>query len=144
MGPGRHLDSWPCALSTVSLSVWPFLALSDPWHILSGASSWVGLWGDTEPCPPFPPPALALFPWQTALGPLGCCISEKRSSLAEQIQPRRKATPCKIAPGPQRRVFLVFSLTFSSGLQPRMCPVFSSLVPPHHPPHPWCLQFPEC
>lgn len=104
----------------------------------------VGLWGDTELCPLFSPPALAPSLWQTALGLLGCCISEKRSSLAKQIQLRRKATPCKIAPGPQRRVFLVFSLTFSTGLKPRMCPVFSSLVPPHHPPHPWCLQFPEC
>lgn len=129
----------------------PFLSLSGPFLLsqLPGRSSQeqadkVGLWGDTELCPLFSPSALAPFLWQTALGLLGCCISEKRSSLAKQIQLRRKATPCKIAPGPQRRVFLVFSLTFSTGLKPRMCPVFSSLVPPHHPPHPWCLQFPEC
>lgn len=80
MGPGRRLDSRPSALSTVSVSVCPFLALSDPWQILLGASSGGGSLGDTEPCPPFPPPALAPFPWQTALGLLGCCISEKRSS----------------------------------------------------------------
>ena len=131
-----HCFSFRLALSC-SLS-----SLADP----PGSRQWGWVSGVTQsPAHRFPHlPWPRSFPWQTALGLLGCCVSEKRSSLAEQIQPRRKATPCKIAPGPQRRVFLVFSLTFSSGLKPRMCPVFSSLVPPHRPPHPWCLQFPEC
>lgn len=71
-----------------------------------------GLGGDGEPCP-----LLSHLPWPCSLskqprGLLRCCISEKRSSLAKQIQPRRKATPCKRAPGPPKGDFLGLAFNF--------------------------------
>lgn len=141
MGPGEASRPWPSALSTVSLLSGPFLLSQIPGTSSQEQAAGWGLWGDTEPCPPFPPPALALFlgkqPWAPGL------YFRKASQFGRANTAEEKDNTCKIAPGPQRRVFLVFSLTFSSGLQPRMCPVFSSWSLPHRPPHPWCLQFPE-
>lgn len=132
-GPGGRLlpDSQHRALAAASPPGPLFLFLADPPR--SRQPRWAP--GATQsPALHFPRLPWPYSPGQQP-GPPRLLYFRECSSLAKQIQLRRKATPCKIALDPQRRFFLVFSLTFSTGLKPRMCLLLSALVPPHCPPH---------
>lgn len=89
---------------------------------------------------PWPLPSLANSP-----GPPRLLYFREAFQFGKANTAEEKGNTLQNSTRPPKEIFfLVFSLTFSTGLKPRMCPVFFSLVPPHRPPHPWCLRFPEC
>lgn len=91
----------------------PFLLSQLPGRSSREQAVGVGLWGDTEPCPPFPPPALAAFvPLANSPGPPGLLCFRKAFQFGRANTAEEKGNTLQNCTRPSKESFLGLFFNF--------------------------------